>query len=37
MVFLIEQSANNDSIALHLKLNELLASHRSTSNQVRRI
>src|ERR1700744_4473449 len=29
MVFLIQQSQNKDSVALHLKLNELLASHRS--------
>ncbi|WP_250516879.1 low affinity iron permease family protein [Caballeronia sp. INDeC2] len=34
MVFLIQQSANKDSIALHLKLNELLASHRLASNQL---
>ncbi|SAK97717.1 Low affinity iron permease [Caballeronia pedi] len=34
MVFLIQQSANKDSIALHLKLNELLASYRRASNQL---
>ncbi|HEY3600013.1 MAG TPA: low affinity iron permease family protein [Paraburkholderia sp.] len=34
MVFLIQQSQNKDSIALHLKLNELIASHRSASNQM---
>ncbi|GAB5098033.1 low affinity iron permease family protein [Caballeronia sp. HLA56] len=34
MVFLIQQSANKDSVAVHLKLNELLASHRSASNQL---
>jgi low affinity Fe/Cu permease len=34
MVFLIQQSANKDSVALHLKLNELLASHRLASNQL---
>ncbi|SAK56906.1 Low affinity iron permease [Caballeronia catudaia] len=34
MVFLIQQSANKDSVALHLKLNELLASHKRASNQL---
>src|SRR6476661_9570785 len=34
MVFLIQQSQNKDSVALHLKLNELLASHRRASNQL---
>lgn len=34
MVFLIQQSQNKDSIALHLKLNELLAAHRSASNRM---
>jgi low affinity Fe/Cu permease len=34
MVFLIQQSQNKDSIALHLKLNELIASHRTASNQL---
>jgi low affinity Fe/Cu permease len=32
MVFLIQQSQNKDSAALHLKLNELIASHRAASN-----
>ena len=32
MVFLIQQSQNKDSVALHLKLNELIASHRAASN-----
>lgn len=34
MVFLIQQSQNKDSIAIHLKLNELLASNRSASNRM---
>lgn len=34
MVFLIQQSQNKDSVAVHLKLNELLASHREASNQL---
>ncbi|MGI4856463.1 MAG: low affinity iron permease family protein [Janthinobacterium lividum] len=34
MVFLIQQSQNKDSIAVHLKLNELLASHKSADNQL---
>ncbi|GJG95172.1 low affinity iron permease family protein [Cupriavidus pauculus] len=34
MVFLIQQSQNKDSIAVHLKLNELLASHREASNHL---
>jgi low affinity Fe/Cu permease len=34
MVFLIQQSQNKDSLAIHLKLNELLASHRSASNKI---
>ena len=34
MVFLIQQSQNKDSVAVHLKLNELLASHRSASNRM---
>lgn len=32
MVFLIQQSQNKDSEAIHLKLNELLASNRHASN-----
>ena len=34
MVFLIQQSANKDSVALHLKLNELLAANRNASNRM---
>lgn len=34
MVFLIQQSQNKDSVALHLKLNELLSSHRAANNQL---
>ena len=34
MVFLIQQSQNKDSIALHLKLNELLASNKQASNRM---
>lgn len=34
MVFLIQQSQNKDSVAVHLKLNELLASHREASNHL---
>jgi len=34
MVFVIQQSQNKDSVALHLKLNELLASHRQASNRL---
>ena len=34
MVFLIQQSQNKDSVALHLKLNELLASNRIASNRM---
>lgn len=34
MVFLIQQSQNKDSVAMHLKLNELLASHRAANNQL---
>lgn len=34
MVFLIQQSANKDSVALHLKLNELLAANRHASNRM---
>ncbi len=34
MVFLIQQSQNKDSIAIHLKLNELLASSRNASNRM---
>nr|WP_229722889.1 low affinity iron permease family protein [Xylophilus rhododendri] len=34
MVFLIQQSQNKDSIALHLKLNELIAATRQASNRM---
>lgn len=34
MVFLIQQSQNKDSVAVHLKLNELLASDRNASNRM---
>jgi low affinity Fe/Cu permease len=34
MVFLIQKSQNIDSKAIHLKLNELLASHEGTSNRM---
>ena len=34
MVFLIQQSQNKDSVAIHLKLNELLASNRHASNRM---
>jgi low affinity Fe/Cu permease len=34
MVFLIQKSQNKDSKAVHLKLNELLASHDGASNRM---
>jgi len=34
MVFLIQRSQNKDSIALHLKLNELVVAHESASNRL---
>ena len=34
MVFLIQQSQNKDSIAVHLKLNELLAASKQASNRM---
>ena len=34
MVFLIQQSQNKDSVAIHLKLNELLASNQHASNRM---
>ena len=34
MVFLIQKSQNKDSKAVHLKLNELLASHAGASNRM---
>jgi low affinity Fe/Cu permease len=34
MVFLIQQSQNKDSVAIHLKLNELISSHRAASDRL---
>ena len=34
MVFLLQQTQNKDSVAIHLKLNELLASHEYASNRL---
>jgi low affinity Fe/Cu permease len=34
MVFLIQQSQNKDSVAMHLKLDELLAANRNASNRM---
>ena len=34
MVFLIQRSQNKDSLALHLKLNELVAATRGASNRL---
>ncbi len=34
MVFLIQRSQNKDSIALHLKLNELVVSHEFANNRL---
>ena len=34
MVFLIQKSQNKDSLAIQLKLNELLASHEIASNRL---
>ncbi|HEU4665999.1 MAG TPA: low affinity iron permease family protein [Dokdonella sp.] len=34
MVFIIQQSQNKDSLAIHIKLNELLAAHELASNRV---
>lgn len=34
MVFLIQQSQNKDVVALHLKLNELIASSQMASNRL---
>src|SRR6202012_2737191 len=34
MVFLIQKSQNKDSKAIHLKLNEILASHEGASNRM---
>ncbi len=34
MVFVIQQSQNKDTVALHLKLNELIAANRRASNRL---
>lgn len=34
MVFLIQQSQNKDSVAIHLKLNELIAAYKTANNQL---
>lgn len=34
MVFIIQQSQNKDTVAIHLKLNELIASHKYASNRL---
>ncbi len=34
MVFLIQHTQNKDSMAIHLKLNELIASHEIASNRL---
>lgn len=34
MVFIIQQSQNKDTIAIHLKLNELIASTKGASNRL---
>ena len=34
MVFLIQRSQNKESMALHLKLNELVAAHEQASNRL---
>ncbi|MCD6062822.1 MAG: low affinity iron permease family protein [Flavipsychrobacter sp.] len=34
MVFIIQQSQNKDTIALHLKLNELIAASKNASNRL---
>lgn len=34
MVFIIQQSQNKDTIAMHIKLNELIACTRSASNRL---
>src|ERR1700760_3024857 len=34
MVFLIQKTQNKDSKAVHLKLNEILASHQGASNRM---
>ncbi|MCE3294589.1 MAG: low affinity iron permease family protein [Crocinitomicaceae bacterium] len=34
MVFLIQRTQNKDSLAIHMKLNELIASHEIASNRM---
>jgi low affinity Fe/Cu permease len=34
MVFVIQQSQNKDTVAIHLKLNELIAANRQASNRL---
>jgi low affinity Fe/Cu permease len=34
MMFVIQQSQNKDTLALHLKLNELIAANEATSNRL---
>ena len=34
MVFVIQQSQNKDTMALHLKMNELIAASRTASNRL---
>lgn len=34
MVFIIQQSQNKDTVAIHLKLNELIASQKNASNRL---
>lgn len=34
MVFIIQQSQNRDTVAIHLKLNELIASQKNASNRL---
>ncbi|CAN5890661.1 hypothetical protein BH11BAC4_BH11BAC4_08750 [soil metagenome] len=34
MIFIIQQSQNKDTTAIHLKLNELIASNKNTSNRL---
>lgn len=34
MVFIIQQSQNKDTVALHLKLNELIAASKNASNRL---
>jgi low affinity Fe/Cu permease len=34
MVFVIQQSQNKDTVAIHLKLNELIAANKNASNRL---